>query len=181
MAGCRRLILHWNDAETSSIRVHSAQLRQPSPFLHAPNWNNQIEELGKDGRIILKCNLKYNGRAWAGMFWHKLGITSGILSTWRWEEDGLTISKLFDQVSYLLFIKNAPYIYVHRITRPLARSKPCHITNYLQPPSLKLVTAAYKAVITEIRHRGLHLCRFHRGQWGPIEISRINYHNNAFP
>jgi hypothetical protein len=95
MAGCRRLTLHWNDAETSSERVNSAQLHQPSSFLHAPTWRHQIEDLGKDGRIILKCSLKYDGRVWAGMFWYKLGITSGILSTWRWEEAGLTISKRF--------------------------------------------------------------------------------------
>jgi len=57
-ADCRRLILHRNDDETRSDRINSAQLHQPSPFLHAPPWRQQSEDLGKDGRIILKCNLK---------------------------------------------------------------------------------------------------------------------------
>lgn len=56
-----------NDAETRSEWVNSAQLHQPSPFFHAPPWKHQIEDLGKEGRIILKCNLKYNGRASAGV------------------------------------------------------------------------------------------------------------------
>jgi hypothetical protein len=57
MAGCRRLILHWNYVETSSVRVNSTQLHQPSLFFHAPTWRHQIEDLGKDRRIILQCNL----------------------------------------------------------------------------------------------------------------------------
>jgi len=61
--GCPRLILNRNDAETRSERVNSVQLHQTSPFLHAPPWRQQIKDVGKYGRIILKCNLKYKGRA----------------------------------------------------------------------------------------------------------------------
>jgi len=56
--GCRRLILHRNDAETRSEQINSVQLHQPSPFLHATPWRQQIEDPDTDGRIILKCDYK---------------------------------------------------------------------------------------------------------------------------
>jgi len=64
------------------------------------------------------------------VFWHTLGITSGILSTGRWGKAGFRISKRFliRLVIYFCYKECCTHTYMHRVTT-LARSKPCHSTN----------------------------------------------------
>jgi len=41
---------------------------------------DHLEDLGLDGKIILKCILKtWDGKSWTGLIWLRIGIGGGIL------------------------------------------------------------------------------------------------------
>jgi hypothetical protein len=46
---------------------------------------NRLQDLGVDGRIILKWNLKkYDGMAWTELIWLRIGFGGRLLDMWQW-------------------------------------------------------------------------------------------------